>query len=663
MGLTTETYRYYIRCCFIFLVLLVGCPRVQAQAPLHSQPELPAIKTYADTIVLKHMVLQADTLTLADSALKRSILTSVLEGNRQLGRVKGIFVALTRLAFLEQLKGNHHGALSYYRQAIQYGRDPLVRPHLNILFNNVGLSYSHLGNYEQALHFYYKALAVVGESGGGHNGTDSVGIYTNIGVLWSRLGEQTYSLQTFEQVRQIAARNKDSMQLGMVYLNIGEIYFKRGDYVNAGAYHKKALALVRKTKYYQCEVATLTGLAHLARRQGQYDEAVSYLKQGLDIVAKRPISADNRIGALTALGAVYLDTKQYPKAKALLNEAYAAASEISHKELLEEVIPLIASVNAATGSYKDAYSQQLSYSTMKDSLFMQEKSRSLDVLVSSRVAAKDRAMLAQQLQITHQQSQLQRMHFMVGGVVAGAISLLIIGVALMRNHKQKQAIQEAVILQLQQGREIDRLKAQVHGEEQERQRIARELHDGIASQLWAIKLNVDSMQQEVPDSPMAHQLGTIFQQLSDTTLDVRKTAHNLMPDLLLEEGLATAIASLCEKTGKQTQLDVDYQEYGVVPKVDKEIELSLYRMVQELVQNVLKHATNATHLLVQLSSVHSLLSITVEDNGAGFGTQVDGIGIRQIKKRALAMNGHFDLQSIPGKGTTAYLEFDLQYFL
>lgn len=663
MGVITETYRYYIRCCFILVIMVTGNLQVQSQAPVPSRPELRVIRNYPDTLALKQMIYRADTLSLTDSVLKRALFTTVLERSRALMSPRGIFLALTRLAYLEQLKGNHQGALLFHKQAMQYAAFPQIRPHLNILFNNVGLSYSQLGNYEQALHYYYKALAALGESGGGYNGTDSVGIYTNIGVLWSRLGEQTYAFQTFEQVRQIADRNKDTMQLGMVYANMGEIYFKKGDYDRAGAYYKKGLVLVRQTRYYQCEVSTLTGLANLARHQQHYNEAIGYLKEALDIVKRRPISADNRIGALTALGAVYLDTKQYAKAKTILTEAYAEANEISHKELLEEVIPLIASVNAVTGSYRDAYRQQVSYSVMKDSLYMQEKSRSLDVLVSSRTAAKDRAMLAQQLQITRQKNQLQRLHFMVGGVIAGAICLLIIGIVLTRNHKQKQAIQDAVILQLQQGREIDRLKAQVHGEEQERQRIARELHDGIASQLWAIKLNVDSMQQEVPGSPIAHKLGTIFQQLTDTVLDVRKTAHNLMPDLLLEEGLATAIASLCEKTGMQTQLEVDYQEYGIVPKVDKEIELSLYRMVQELVQNVLKHATNATHLLVQLSSVHSLLSITVEDNGEGFRHQTDGVGIQQIRKRAMAMKGHFDLQSIPGKGTTAYLEFDLQYFL
>src|SRR5690606_11749826 len=112
------------------------------------------------------------------------------------------------------------------------------------------------------------------------------------------------------------------------------------------------------------------------------------------------------------------------------------------------------------------------------------------------------------------------------------------------------------------------------GEEQERNRLALELHDGIASQLWAIKLNVDSLQQQDSFHGSQRQsLRTIYQQLDDTTREVRKTAHNLMPDLLLDEGLATALASLCDKIKKQTELEVDFLEFGTIPRMDEEIEL------------------------------------------------------------------------------------------
>jgi signal transduction histidine kinase len=112
---------------------------------------------------------------------------------------------------------------------------------------------------------------------------------------------------------------------------------------------------------------------------------------------------------------------------------------------------------------------------------------------------------------------------------------------------------------------------------------------------------------------------------------------------------------------------VDFLEYGTIPRMDEDIELSLYRMIQELIQNVLKHAEGATQLLVQLSCIDTLLNITVEDNGAGFSeTNLDsakGIGLRHIQKRVNTLNGHIDLQSIRGKGTTVYLEFEIQHLL
>ncbi len=365
-------------------------------------------------------------------------------------------------------------------------------------------------------------------------------------------------------------------------------------------------------------------------------------------------------------GAVYLHMKDYAKARPLLTDAYEQAKAMQNGELIESMEPDLAELYAATGEFEKAYRHQKNYADIKDSLFNNERSRSIEVLMNTKVAEKDKAVLTQKLHIAQQKGQLQKKNIWIGGSLLISLLLISLSFALIRNFRHNQKLQQSQINQLSQKQEINQLKAQVRGEEQERQRIARELHDGIASQLWAIKLNVESIQQNRKNKTEGNSnLTPVFQQLNDVTVDVRKTAHNLMPDLLLKEGLAAAVRSLCEKTDRNTKLDVHFQAFGALPKIDKEVELSIYRMVQELIQNVLKHAMDASNLLVQLSYVNTLLSITVEDNGKVVSNtqNIDGVGLQQIRKRTEAFKGHFDLQSISGKGTTAYLEFDLKHWI
>ena len=626
----------------------------------------PTATNYADSITIKALWKRSDSMWQQDPVQSHLLLLEALEKSKAINFNRGTFAVLNKLGSRAQLSGKHREAITFLTQSIAYSQYPENIGNVNVVYNNLGLSYSGIGEYEKALVFYNKALSILGQTKRGNNTTDSIGIYTNIGILWSRLNETTYAVRTFQQAAQIAIRQHDTDQYVGCQANIGELYADKKDWTKAESYLNEALTLSIRHGYPHHMSSAYSGLAMIAQIRKDYPKALNYFNESLRIAIDERMPAYNILGTKAMLGAFYLEVKDYPKATPILLEALAEAQAMNHKELLLELEPKVAGLYAATGLYNDAYKHQLKYSGIKDSLFEQEKAKSLDVLMSSRMAEKDKAMLAQQLHITRQKAELQQKNFWIGGMMLAALLLISISLVFVRNYRHKQTIQQSFIYQLQQKQEIDLLKAQVKGEELERQRIAQELHDGIAGQLWAIKLNVDSLQQQDQTNIVQKKrLDTIFRQLTDATQDVRKTAHNLMPDLLLEEGLATVLASVCQKTRDNTQLEVDFLEYGIIPRLDKEIELSIYRMIQELVQNVLKHAVDATHLLVQLSCVGTLLNITVEDNGivSNLVESQDGMGLQQIRKRTLALKGHFDFKSSVGKGTTAYLEFDLQRFL
>jgi PAS domain S-box-containing protein len=213
------------------------------------------------------------------------------------------------------------------------------------------------------------------------------------------------------------------------------------------------------------------------------------------------------------------------------------------------------------------------------------------------------------------------------------------------------------ILAEKNAREMQLLEALQEGEEKERNRIARDLHDGVSGMIAAAKMHVTTLAEKVPAVKVNPEYQLSIGLLDDTAVQVRRTSHNLMPEILLENGLDQALERYCNSIGN-TQLKLDYILMGDVQRYSAKFELSLYRIVQELVSNIIRHA-NATEALVQVSYQAGQLSLTVEDNGIGFQgpTRTNGMGLRSIERRVAAMNGAIEIQSAPGRGTSLYLSF------
>lgn len=659
--------RIVFRFCLVIILVLFS---KQLSAVVHI-PDYIKKDTSAHTREVVSLLYVYDSISLDNWDSGIVILKQALAKSEKTNLSWGICYTLYKIGLEYYNQGYHKESFDYLLKSAKQAERPENIDVTNMLYNTLGNNYSSTGQFALALGYYYKALAAIhkktiknGAKPEIPRSADSVDIYTNIGILWARLGDLNYALQTFLLAEKIRDRNNDTVKASNLYLNIGSCYLGLGNLQLAEAYNNKAIIFNNREASKQIHrFACLSAIAH---KKKEYPKALKYLDSAENVQGDNNTPAYKHANLTISKGTIYLDMKNYSMAKPLLLDGYTAAKKMQHIELLEEVEPILAKLYATTGEHKKAYELLLNHTIMKDTLLKQEQARSVKVLTDVLMAEKDRNMLAQTLEITRQKNKLQQKNFLIAGIILCSLLLVTISFIFVRNYRHKQAIQQSLLYQLQQTQEINQLKAQVRGEEQERQRVARELHDSIAAQLWGIKLNVDNIQElNMQNGKYDKMLASVYQQLADAAQDVRKTAHNLMPDLLLEEGLATALASICEKTGKNTKLEVAFQEYGVLPRLDKEIELSIYRMVQELIQNVLKHATDATLMLVQLSCAGTMLNITVEDNGTVFNMKekTDGTGLQQIRKRVSSLKGYFDLQSTPGKGTTAYLEFDLQHLI
>lgn len=210
--------------------------------------------------------------------------------------------------------------------------------------------------------------------------------------------------------------------------------------------------------------------------------------------------------------------------------------------------------------------------------------------------------------------------------------------------------------------EINTYHAVLEGQEAERRRLAREIHDGIGPLLSVLRLNIEHLQSQVAQP--SESLETGFQHVQDIihqlTQDMRNIAHTLLPAILVDFGLDTALQQLCGKLSVKGKVAIDFYSSNQEHRFDPSIELGLYRIGQELLNNALKHA-RARSVTMQLIRHERSIVLMVEDDGQGFDPvdldkHTEGIGLKDINARIKSMNGHFNLETAPGQGVLVSVE-------
>jgi signal transduction histidine kinase len=238
------------------------------------------------------------------------------------------------------------------------------------------------------------------------------------------------------------------------------------------------------------------------------------------------------------------------------------------------------------------------------------------------------------------------------------LALLAFGLLARRNYQHKQTLQRQRIAELEKEKQLNAAEAVLKGEEQERRRLAKDLHDGLGGMLSGIKFSLQHMQTELPSDaqPAIHRS---LDMLDSSISEMRRVAHNMMPEVLMRFGLDKALQDYCHSIKEHGQLQLVYQSSGLGQMAkDTSIEITVYRIVQELVNNIVKHA-NAQNALVQVTFFEDKLTVTVEDDGIGFDpkkNKENGIGWTNILSRVAFLNGQLDVKSSEGEGTSVLVE-------
>jgi signal transduction histidine kinase len=574
---------------------------------------------------------------------------------------------------------NSDKAIEYGRQALQYFEldaatltDDKAEVHLLL-----AEAFDEQGKKDSSAYYYYLLGSEI-ESGNISNPQLSVDLYTKLAIFWINLdygsneGDEYFkTLKRFVNKAKMAAVSiKDSADaVSSVYFLQGAYFHALRNFDSARYYYNtyllkreqlNKLALARK-------ISTLANITDTYLQQNRPDDAMQYIAK-IEALVNAPQQSKYLIFYMlfTNLlkGKALYQQKNYLAAIGLINETLEKF-KLTGAHLRNELVDAykdLANSYEASGDYQHALIQKNNYISLYDSLMKKDKIDMINRLeIRYRIVEKDKALAVQKLKIVEIESRVRSRNYFIVGIASLAFFTAFGFVLWRKKNINKQKLQQERIDNLQQKMEIERLNATIDGEEKERTRIARELHDGIGALLTGAKMNFEMVRK---NSVYEHNPDFIegIKLLEETAAGLRDTAHNIMPEVLMQEGLGDAVKSFCERmTGKGGTI-ISFQTLGTQNKMDAAYNLPLYRIVQELIHNIRKHAKASTALVQMNFHEDGGLDITVEDDGIGVDTNrlknSNGMGLKNITERVKQLGGRIDINSIIGKGTSVYLEFE-----
>jgi two-component system NarL family sensor kinase len=533
---------------------------------------------------------------------------------------------LTDYAYVFHVNGDFNTALAYYLQA----ESILDKyPDYNFesgLYNRLSDIYSRLEQPQKSDSYDQKAAAI----------SEKISSPKMKALYYVNA---TYTLdpkKNFDRIRELLEKSlaigrQHSLQeiLWLASFTLGDCYSSRGDFVNAFVYVNSSLAYARKLS-------------------NKYDEALT----------------------VEEIGDLYLKQKNYYEAGRQFLVALELANQIKANSLEKDLYGRLASIETSRGNYKKAYE----YLTRKEDavyrIFDEEDQRQINFLNAKYESAKREA----EIQNLTDQTQIQTLEIekrknLIYLFAAISILLLIAIYFIQRYYKsrkkiaeQDNQIQQQRIKELEKERQLAAVQYALQGEEKERSRLARDLHDGLGGLLSGTKMALGSFKEKyVINDKQADSFKHALDLLNKSIGELQRVAHNMMPQALVNGNIRDAVSEFCEKIDVGSSLSLKFRFFGTEEKIGQNYEIAIYRIVQELVNNIIKHS-KATEALVQLVQEKGRASVTVQDNGKGFdalSAQASaGHGLKNIRLRVESLNGHFDVDSAPGKGTEVSIEFE-----
>ncbi len=509
-------------------------------------------------------------------------------------------------------------ALGYFLTAYEI-KEVLDKRSLGRLLNNIAIIYRLQKKYDKAELLYLESLKLKEAV------NDSIGIatsYLNLGRLNSlREGKRQIGIQQLTKSLQIHKHLNNPYDIAICQVALGQVYYESQRYEDAKTALQNAWNFFKINSNKEYAIKTLGILGAIASEQKEYEIAEEYYTESLQLIGDDEGRKQDKVEILQELSTVKSKLKKN-------NEAYdfLAASYVLYQELNENE----------------------RHTAMEE---MQAK---------FEVAQKEQLITEQKLAITRNIGDRNLLIVVIFSLLLLSLGLIIFYKNRLkykeRITQQNKELQKQEIVKLQQENRMTAMDSMLEGQEKERARIAQDLHDSLGGLLSSVKSYFQSTQ--IKDAGTAQRVEKTTSLIDEVASEVRRISHNMMPQALVISGVEDALNDIAIAL-KVEKYDVSF-ECKDLPQLKANQEIMLYRLVQELINNIKKHA-EANSIFIQLYAVNKKVFVTVEDDGKGFDIQAknkeNGLGLKSINSRVAYLNGEILWHSEMGKGTTVDISF------
>ncbi len=565
------------------------------------------------------------------------------------------------------------------------------------VIDQIASNYFSIGEVDSAIYHYQKLLTIPDIL----DSNAELNTLSTLSDLYLKKGNHKKAQGLLIKAIKIAEEENDIIFLQNLNTQITGLFIQQKQWDSAGEYCDSALEILAKEENIYLEATNLRYKGIILFNQDQIEKAEVFLQRSLDQFSKISNFGDaasvagmmadmdlnppevshlkphienlirihentgDEIGMIknkfVLAQLLYLEGKNQTSIE-LLNDILSIAQQNNNLPAAEKAHLMLSKVYPKVGRHDIALNHVRQYHEIYDQLRLDNVNETINRLNVEYETQKTQQELEKEKILTSKQTEeIRRKNLQNLLLIIGILVAFLLATGYYSINRKNKLLQKQKITVMEKEKEADVLKAVLKGEETERSRVARELHDGLGAVLATVKMQINGIQNTYPEVTELSAYQTAESLIDDACDSVRSISHDMMPSIIHDQGLEHATAKLCNLISSKETLHIDFIPFQLELVKDKEIQFQVYRIVQELLKNIIKHA-NASEVIVQITNEDETLDITVEDDGKGFDVAAvkEGIGLENIKFRVEHLKGSLDIASTINEGSTFNVQIPLK---
>ena len=642
----------------IFLAFALAFYNARATTAINEDSLYEAILAKKnDTAIVNQEIAIAKNLE--NSKPKKSLMFSrqALKVSESIKYSMGIAASLNALGRGYKVLGDFDSSLYYFRKSLEISTDQENQHWIATNLMHIGTVLKGKGIYDSAAIYYHSALQIAEE-------TNDVEIrancLNNLGNVLKYQENIDEAISCYMQALTIYQEEKNEKGIANAFLNLGICYDLEEKYPVSEKYFRDALAIFSKTNDRAGIAKCDNNIAESLQYQKKTEEAITYLHEALEI--QREMGDKNGMAStLYSLVQFNKDIGNIEKALEFSTESLPLAEEVGNLELLLNNYLLAHELYHESGNIPKADESLEKAVELKDSLYNESKTRIINELQTKYDTEKSK----QEIKLLNEENRAKDLRQNLFLILIIALSGILVALSYIyyqrqRIAKQGSLIQKQKIEDLIRQHELGVYNSLMTGQERERKRIAGDLHDRLGSLLATVKAYFSALKPSL--DPLHNReldlYGKASSLIDQTVAEVYQISNDLNSSVV-NFGLERAVRDLCETITQGSDITCKVLAYNLDDPIDHDTEIGIYRVVQELLSNILKHA-HAKTVTIQLNRVDGMLQVTVEDDGVGFNFQEKinsgRMGLKNMMARVEKLNGTFYVDSVAGRGSFTILK-------